>query len=183
MWGDSRPPLDEHENMRRAQVQAVAVSTLPCLWSNVQYLILRILSSPPQEFVQRIKHVDPNANIVVAGDFNDALTSTNVFEPLKGLLSEAAVATGMPQEEQYTFIHDQYSEGLDHIFLSPALGKSRDLRYEIVHINAMQARAQERTSDHDPIVVSFQLCDLDRVTFGDRHARMWHRPLMSKRHV
>ena len=110
-----------------------------------------------QDFVKSLLKRDPLANIIVAGDYNEFSQTRAVFGALDGLLVEADVVAGVPPVERYTYLFDQNSQQLDHIFVSPALAL-RGVKIEHVHINNWAEARSARASDHDPSVAQLRLC-------------------------
>ena len=98
-------------------------------------------------FIDAILAADPNANIVVLGDFNDFEFSV-ALGTLKGGALNNLVET-LPQSERYTFVFDGNSQALDHILMSNSLF-NRPFEYDIVHVNS---EFVQQASDHDPQVV------------------------------
>ena len=98
-------------------------------------------------FVKDVLAADPDANIVLAGDFNDYQFAA----PILRLTDNGATLTDLiltlPENERYTYVYNGVSQVLDHIFLSKAV---TDYQYEVVHLNAEFAG---QASDHDPQVV------------------------------
>lgn len=100
------------------------------------------------DFVQQLETADPKADVVVLGDLNDYQFSPAV----QSLTGNGTVLTDLvntlPAKERYSYVYEGNSQVLDHILVSPALGKHVD--YDVVHINSEFAA---QTSDHDPQVV------------------------------
>lgn len=109
-----------------------------------------------QNFVADILAEDKNANIVVAGDFNEFA----FVEPLENFLAISNLrdmdeAANIPQLERYTYLFDMNSQELDHMYISQALKPKA--QYEHVHINTWATLA-EQISDHDPSVAKLNIC-------------------------
>ncbi|KOV75039.1 endonuclease/exonuclease/phosphatase family protein, partial [Nocardia sp. NRRL S-836] len=99
------------------------------------------------EFARRLLDSDPNARLVLAGDFND----TEFSPPLRTLqnLGLTDLPATLPKAQRYTYIYQGNAQVLDHVLLSPSLiAGSYD--YDIVHVNAEFA---DQVSDHDPQLV------------------------------
>ena len=98
-------------------------------------------------FVKQVLAADPNANVVLAGDFNDYQFSG----PMKTLTDNGATLTDLittlPENQRYTYIFNGVSQVLDHIFVTKPV---TDVQYEVIHNNAEFA---DQASDHDPQVV------------------------------
>ena len=98
-------------------------------------------------FVRQVLAADANANVVLAGDFNDYQFS----EPMKKLTDNGATLTDLittlPENQRYTYVFNGVSQVLDHIFVTKPV---TDVEYEVIHNNAEFA---DQASDHDPQVV------------------------------
>lgn len=124
LFGRVRPPIEGNADRRVAQAVQIAA------------------------WVDGIVDADADANVVVAGDFNDF----DFAQPLQivgasggGLVNLLAT---LPVRERYTYIFEGNSQALDHVLVSRRLAASAEL--DIVHVNAEFA---ERASDHDPVLV------------------------------
>ncbi len=103
-------------------------------------------------FVNSVLAVDPNANVVLAGDFNDyqfspaVTTLTNNGSTLTDLIGT------LPENERYTYVFNGISQVLDHIFVTKALVSAGPaaVQYDVIHVNSEFA---DQASDHDPQVV------------------------------
>ncbi|KAG6828170.1 hypothetical protein H0H92_008938 [Tricholoma furcatifolium] len=136
-WGDARPPVNSPVNQRSNQIGLVAA------------------------FVQSILDVDAKANILLAGDFNEYTQTRKVFQPLTDVLTEADEAANVPSVERYTYIFDQNSEQLDHVFVSDAI-KERGVKIEHIHVNNWAPTLAEQASDHDPSIGLIRICHVDQ---------------------
>ncbi|HET8614300.1 MAG TPA: lamin tail domain-containing protein [Actinomycetales bacterium] len=101
-------------------------------------------------FVKQLLAVDPDANVVLAGDFNDYQ-----FSPaMKTLTDDGATLTDLittlPADQQYTYNFNGISQVLDHIFVSKVLSAPGAVEYEVIHLNS---EFSDQVSDHDPQVV------------------------------
>jgi predicted extracellular nuclease len=101
-------------------------------------------------FVKAILAVDPRANIVLAGDFNDYQ-----FAPaISTLTDNGATLTDeintLPVNERYTYVFNGVSQVLDHIFVSKPLSDAGAVAYDVIHVNS---EFSAQASDHDPQVV------------------------------
>lgn len=103
-------------------------------------------------FVKQVLAADPQANIVLAGDFNDYQFST----PVKTLTDDGATLTDLintlPVNERYTYVFNGVSQVLDHIFVSKPLSNAGPdaVQYDVIHVNS---EFSDQASDHDPQVV------------------------------
>ena len=101
-----------------------------------------------ENFVDDITAIDPDANVVIAGDLNDY-----VFSPAVQVLTDngyTSLVTTLPANERYGYVFDGNSQILDHILASPAL--TGIAAFDTVHVNS-EFYAQQ--SDHDPSVARF----------------------------
>jgi uncharacterized protein len=104
-----------------------------------------------KNFVQSILTINPNANVIVAGDLND-------FEFSKPLttLESAGLSTlveTLPANERYTYNFEGNAQVLDHILVSNNLLTNLN-GFDVVHINSEFA---DQVSDHDPVLARFSL--------------------------
>ncbi len=97
------------------------------------------------DFVGKILDADPDANVVVLGDFNDFQFSAPLRTLAGGLLVN--LTDTLPKSERYSFVFDGNSQALDHILVTRSLLDDANAAYDLVHINAEFA---EQASDHDP---------------------------------
>jgi predicted extracellular nuclease len=104
-----------------------------------------------KDFVQSILAVDPNANVIVAGDLND-FEFSNPLNILKSGGLNSLIET-LPANERYTYNFEGNSQTLDHILSSNNLLNRLD-GFDVVHINSEFA---DQVSDHDPSVARFNL--------------------------
>ena len=104
---------------------------------------------------------DPEAALVVLGDFNDYALSP----PMLRLAEQSGltnILTQLPLEEQYTFVFSGVSQMIDGILLSPSL-LPRVAHVQILHINAdypdqygsdiSPEFLPYKSADHDPALV------------------------------
>jgi predicted extracellular nuclease/uncharacterized protein YjiK len=103
-----------------------------------------------KDFVQSILAVNPNANVVVAGDLND-FEFSNPLNILKSAGLTALIET-LPQNERYTYNFEGNAQTLDHLLVSGNLLNQLD-GFDVVHINSEFA---DQVSDHDPSVARFR---------------------------
>ena len=111
-----------------------------------------------QKFVKDLLKKDPGAHIVLAGDCNEFFQTRSVYAPFAGLLTEADEAAGVPAVERYTYLFDQNSQQLDHMFVSLAIANRGGVRVEHVHVNNWAPAITARGSDHDPSVAQLRIC-------------------------
>ncbi|KAI0783692.1 Endonuclease/exonuclease/phosphatase [Abortiporus biennis] len=143
-WGDARPPVNGHWERRQGQIQIVS------------------------DFVSEIIQTDINASVILSGDMNDFLQTRSVFSPLissSSPLNDINDVFNIPEEERYTYVYDQNSQEIDHMFVSNAIAR-RALDTEMgggiehVHVNTWAKSIGERASDHDPSVAKVWVCDV-----------------------
>ena len=111
-----------------------------------------------QTWVQSLFALDSTANVVVGGDFNEYVQTTTVFASFDDLLTEIDEASNLDPVERYTYVFDQNSEQLDHMFVSPAIANRGGVRVEHVHVNNWAPAITARGSDHDPSVAQLRIC-------------------------
>ncbi|NES01415.1 MAG: endonuclease [Okeania sp. SIO2F4] len=116
-----------------------------------------------QGFVADALTADPNANLVVLGDFNEF----EFVSPLDTLEQNLTNLTEtLPENERYSFIFQGNSQSLDHILVSDSLDEGAE--FDIVHVNSEFAETNQRASDHDPLIVSLNLPTPGEVIEGTR---------------
>ncbi|KAF5339002.1 hypothetical protein D9611_008738 [Ephemerocybe angulata] len=131
--GDARPPVNSPIENRTKQVGSVT------------------------GFIKAVLDVDRNANIVVAGDFNEYIQTRSVYQPLTSLMTDIDEAAKIPEYERYSYVFDQNSQQLDHVLISPAI-KKRKVEFEHIHVNTWSPTLSARISDHDPSVGRIRVC-------------------------
>lgn len=98
-------------------------------------------------FVKKVKDVDPNANIIAAGDLNDFDFSKPVHTLTAAGMKD--LPAGLPLNERYSYDYQGNSEVLDHVLLSSTLAEQHHT-YQSVHLNS---EFDDQISDHDPGLV------------------------------
>lgn len=128
LFGPSQAPVLSSATQRLQQAQAVA------------------------GFVQSLLAIDPNANIVVAGDLND-FQFADTLAPLAaaGLIN---LTNTLAPGERYTYNFEGNLQALDHMLVSPNLMARGSLVYDVVHANA---EFSDQLSDHDPTLLTMSL--------------------------
>ncbi|MCA1992012.1 MAG: endonuclease/exonuclease/phosphatase family protein, partial [Coleofasciculus sp. S288] len=111
-----------------------------------------------KDYVDDILAADPNANVVVLGDFNEFefISPLNILEQSLNNLTET-----LPENERYSYIFEGNSQSLDHILVSDSL--FGDAEYDAVHVNA---EFNEQASDHDPVLARLELAVPQGVIWG-----------------
>ncbi len=120
------------------------------------------------QYVDSLLASDPDAQIMVAGDFNTFEWTDELLEDVPG--PEPALNNLVPindkspdeglhlgQEGFYSFIFDGNSQMLDHFFVTSSLLPSA--KFDVVHLNVDFPRTFINTtaSDHEPLLASFNL--------------------------
>jgi len=98
-------------------------------------------------FVKQVLAADPNANVVLAGDFNDYQFSAPVLRLTDNGATLTDLITTLPENQRYSYVFNGISQVLDHIFVTKAV---TDVDYQVIHNNA---EFSDQASDHDPQVV------------------------------
>ena len=154
LYGSDDTPLNAGEVQRAAQAQAV------------------------NNFVDATLAADPDAKVLVAGDFNDfefeeplaVLAGTASISNYDVPAAEPFVATAtftpggtevlhdlmltLPADERYDYVFEGNAQSLDHMLVTEGLQEGA--AFDVVRINA---EFGDQTSDHDPLVVSFEIDD------------------------
>ncbi len=112
------------------------------------------------DFVGDLLADDPFANVVVTGDFNE-FEFVSPIETLEGSLTNL-VETEVRAGERYSFIFQGNSQQLDHLLISDAL--QFHAAFDIVHVNT---EFSDAASDHDPLVASVFVEDLNEIAGSD----------------
>lgn len=99
-------------------------------------------------FAERLLAADPQALLVILGDFND-FEWTPPLQTL-GAAPLELLTLRLPPERRYSFNFEGSSQLIDHAVASPAA--ARGAVVEIVHLNTDCPDA-ERASDHDPFLL------------------------------
>lgn len=128
LFGRSQPPVRESEDQRGSQT-----------------ILIRRL-------VDEQLAANPEAHIVVLGDLNDfefrRPIETLAAEPMVNLMNH------LPEPERWTYVYQGNSQILDHIIVSPSLADSAEI--DVLHLNSANP-ANQRPSDHDPVIARFKL--------------------------
>ncbi|QNN22300.1 hypothetical protein HED60_08455 [Planctomycetales bacterium ZRK34] len=107
------------------------------------------------KLVRQQLEADPDACIVVTGDFNDTPDSA----PIKTLLSTGLIDphASIPAEDRITYLREPYRSTIDYMLVSPAMAK---------HITPGSAKivgktTEETGSDHAAVAAGFDLPTAD----------------------
>ena len=107
----------------------------------------------------------PDANLMVAGDFNTFEFTNDLTDILPGpegvltnLMTTDAVLV-QDDTDRYTFIFDGNSQALDHFFVTSGIANDPGTRLDIVHLNVDFSRLASDVvaSDHEPLLGRFEL--------------------------
>ncbi|MBD2677793.1 MULTISPECIES: putative Ig domain-containing protein [Nostoc] len=153
--GETVYVIGNHFNSKGGDQPLFGVNQPPTLTSEVQRQQQATLV---KNFVQSILAIDPNANIVVAGDLND-FEFSNPVNTVKSAGLNSLIET-LPQNERYTYNFEGNAQTLDHVLVSGNLLSKLD-GYDVVHINSEFA---DQNSDHDPSVARFNISGNDAPT-------------------
>ncbi|KAK4097991.1 DNase I-like protein [Parathielavia hyrcaniae] len=134
LHGDRRPPLNGAVEARIAQANITG------------------------SFIAEILELDPAANVIAAGDFNEFafVQPMRTFSAVSSMV-DLDEAVGIPVEERYTYAFDMNAQALDHMYVSPALAHKKSTRFEHIHINSWAAY-DDQVSDHDPSIALVDVC-------------------------
>ena len=103
---------------------------------------------------------DGNASVILGGDMNEFVQTRSVFDSLSGMLYDLNEVSGVDPVERYTYVYEQHTQEIDHIFISSSIAR-RGTEVEHVHVNTWASSTTERASDHDPTVAKVRVCDFD----------------------
>ncbi len=125
LYGSNQPPVNADDAAREAQSAAI------------------------KAYIDALQATDPDASIMVMGDFNafafeEALT---MFETGDGALQN--LYDLLEEDDRYTYTFGQNRQGIDHIMISKALQDAA--QFDAVHLNTILDKA-DRSSDHDALV-------------------------------
>ncbi|MED3575019.1 DUF6359 domain-containing protein [Cytobacillus praedii] len=150
--GENVIVVANHFNSKGGDLPLFGKTQPPVLSSEKQRMEI---SAVVNNFVNDIQSKDPNANIVLLGDFNDFEFSN----PLKALKGQALtnMIEKVPAEERYTYNYQGNAQVLDHILVSNNLAASTQV--DIIHINSGFMEEHGRASDHDPVLIQTNLKD------------------------
>ena len=129
LYGRYQPPVLSSETQRIKQAESI------------------------NNFVNKMLQLDPNAKIILLGDFNDFQFSNPIRKLLGGSLIN--LVTTLPMEKQYSYIYEGNGQVLDHILISPGL-KGSVTFFDFIHLNSEFA-VTRRLSDHDPTFAKFKI--------------------------
>ncbi|MEN3971800.1 lamin tail domain-containing protein [Sphingomicrobium sp. XHP0235] len=135
LFGEIQPPINNGAERRLDQNQQIA------------------------NYVASVLAADPDANIVVAGDFNEF----QFEEPMQVLYDDLDNLTFLlPENERYSVLFEGNAQQLDHILVSGALSDRAQI--DIVHVNTI---VEGGASDHDPVLARLLVAGDTPVTGGN----------------
>jgi predicted extracellular nuclease len=144
--GESIIVVANHFNSKGGDLPLFGKVQPPILNSEIQRMkIANIVNG----FVEDAKAEDPDANIVLLGDFND-FEFSNPLEALKGE-DLTNMIEKVPAEERYSYSYQGNAQVLDHILVSNNLADKTEV--DILHINSGFMEEHGRASDHDPVLI------------------------------
>jgi predicted extracellular nuclease len=144
--------INNHLSSKHGDSPLWAAMQPPVLHSELERLLqVQVLRS----FVAQIQARNPQAAIVLAGDFNDFYASG----PLRTLTAAGLhnLIETLPLNERYTYVYNGSSQTLDHLLVSAPVFSQWRPEIDVVHVNAELSEAQGAASDHDPVVARFTL--------------------------
>ncbi|GLB61868.1 DUF6359 domain-containing protein [Cytobacillus sp. NCCP-133] len=148
--GESVIVVANHFNSKGGDLPLFGKVQPPVLTSEIQRMkITNVING----FVKEVKAEDPDANLVLVGDFND-FEFSNPLEALKGEELTNMIEKVQP-DERYTYNYQGNAQVLDHILVSNNLAKNTEV--DILHINSGFMEAHGRASDHDPVMIQTSL--------------------------
>ncbi len=148
--GESVIVVANHFNSKGGDLPLFGKVQPPVLNSEVQRMQIATVVNG---FVKDIHAKDPNANVVLLGDFND-FEFSNPLKTLKG--NELAnMIEQVPVEERYTYSYQGNAQVLDHILVSNNMADRT--KVDILHINSGFMEEHGRASDHDPVLIQTTL--------------------------
>ncbi|MCR8635155.1 5'-nucleotidase C-terminal domain-containing protein [Paenibacillus radicis (ex Xue et al. 2023)] len=104
-------------------------------------------------FVKSLLGKDPNANVVLLGDFNDFQFSRTLSIVKDKELTN--LVDLLDENKRYSYVYDGNSQTLDNILTDNQLAKFAAI--EAVHVNSDFEAADGRVSDHDPLLTQLDL--------------------------
>lgn len=148
--GESVIVVANHFNSKGGDQPLFGKNQPPVLKSEVQRMeIAKIVNG----FVKEVKEEDPDAKIILLGDFND-FEFSNPLQTLKGdeLVN---MVEKVPADERYSYSYQGNAQVLDHILVTKNMVASTIV--DMVHINSGFMEEHGRASDHDPLLIQTQL--------------------------
>ncbi|MEH7883016.1 chitobiase/beta-hexosaminidase C-terminal domain-containing protein [Bacillus sp. JJ1609] len=154
--GKSVIVVANHFNSKGGDQPLFGKNQPPVLKSEVQRMeIAKIVNG----FVNDVKAKDPNANVILLGDFNDFEWS-NPLITLKGNVLVDMVEK-VPADQRYSYSYQGNAQVLDHILVSKNMEAATSVN--MVHINSGFMEEHGRASDHDPLIIQTDLKAIEKV--------------------
>lgn len=154
--GKSVIVVANHFNSKGGDQPLFGKNQPPVLKSEVQRMeIAKIVNG----FVNDVKAKDPNANVILLGDFNDFEWS-NPLKTLKGNVLVDMVEN-VPADQRYSYSYQGNAQVLDHILVTKNMEAATTVN--MVHINSGFMEAHGRASDHDPLLIQTDLKAIEKV--------------------
>jgi len=154
--GKSVIVVANHFNSKGGDQPLFGKNQPPVLKSEVQRMeIAKIVNG----FVNDVKAKDPNANVILLGDFNDFEWS-NPLKTLKGNVLVDMVEN-VPADQRYSYSYQGNAQVLDHILVTKNMEAATTVN--MVHINSGFMEAHGRASDHDPLLIQTDLKAVEKV--------------------
>ncbi|WP_069203032.1 chitobiase/beta-hexosaminidase C-terminal domain-containing protein [Bacillus testis] len=157
--GEKVVVIANHTNSKRGDMPLFGKTQPVVLQSEVQR---NKIATVVNHFVKEIKTENPDANVVLLGDFND-FEFSNPLQIVKGneLIN---MIDRVPFEKRYSYSYQGNSQVLDHILVSNNM--AADTEVDIVHINSSFMEEHGRASDHDPVLIQTTLQKQKEETFA-----------------
>jgi uncharacterized protein len=148
--GKSVIVVANHFNSKGGDQPLFGKNQPPVLRSEIQRLQI---SEIVNGFVKDVKQKDPNANVVLLGDFND-FEFAPALTKLKGQ-ELTNMIDAVPAGKRYTYSYQGNAQVLDHILVSNNMVANTTV--DILHINSSFMEQHGRASDHDPVIIQTKL--------------------------
>jgi len=126
LWGNQQPPIQLSDDRRSA-------------------MALKL-----NEFVRLIEEENPDANIVVLGDFNSLAEENSMRLLTENETRLKNTIFEQPANERYTTNHNGNSQALDYIFINRNIYEKPCTESEYLSLNSDY---MGRFSDHDPVTL------------------------------
>ena len=139
LMGSWQPPLNGGDASRTAQAQGV------------------------EDYVHQLLTDDPDAKIVVGGDFNGFY-----FEDALKTLENGGLTnlnSLIPVEERYSYLYDGNLEQIDNLLATGNLLSGA--QFDAVHINTLKPTGSPMATDHDQVITSLYITDQAPVGVAD----------------
>ncbi|MCM3574421.1 chitobiase/beta-hexosaminidase C-terminal domain-containing protein [Mesobacillus subterraneus] len=144
--GKSVIVVANHFNSKGGDQPLFGKNQPPVLESELQRMeIAKVVNG----FVEDVKAKDPNANVILLGDFND-FEFSNPLQTLKGEVLVNMVEK-VPADQRYSYSYQGNAQVLDHILVTKNMERSTTV--DMVHINSGFMEEHGRASDHDPLLI------------------------------